>query len=236
MGHYVYKYVYNNEIIYIGKNDTDLENRIYQHKLEDKFKPYLQSCKIYYIELANRIMSDVIESELIRRYKPKLNVAKMSDWDGLEFKEPNWKLFNPCPKTTERKKSQQNRKNTISTKKQKLLEKYKLMAEYYCPKILENISKAKETNSSYEITIPLRNKTDFHEYCIPLYIEIDNEDVYGGLTLGNCYNDGGENITYMFRKDCIFEEFYGIKPGLIERVQYAQNMFFNKYTEMKMVV
>jgi hypothetical protein len=32
MGHYVYKYVYNNEIIYIGKNDTDLENRIYQHK------------------------------------------------------------------------------------------------------------------------------------------------------------------------------------------------------------
>lgn len=39
MGHYVYKYVYNNEIIYIGKNDTDLESRIYQHKLEDKFKP-----------------------------------------------------------------------------------------------------------------------------------------------------------------------------------------------------
>lgn len=60
--------------------------------MEEKFKPYLKS-DIYYIELANSIMSDVVESELIRRYKPKLNVAKMSDWSGLEFTEPKWKKF-----------------------------------------------------------------------------------------------------------------------------------------------
>ena len=90
MGHYVYKYVYDGEIVYIGKNDTDLETRINQHKLEEKFRPYLKA-DIYYIELANAIMSDVVESELIRRYKPKLNVAKMCDWSGLEFTEPEWK-------------------------------------------------------------------------------------------------------------------------------------------------
>lgn len=103
MGHYVYKYVYNGEIIYIGKNDTILENRINQHKLEDKFKPFLKA-DIYYIELANSIMSDVVESELIRRYKPKLNVAKMSDWSGLEFVEPEWKLFIPNQQIQNNKK------------------------------------------------------------------------------------------------------------------------------------
>lgn len=28
MGNYVYKYVYKDEIIYIGKNDTDLTSRL----------------------------------------------------------------------------------------------------------------------------------------------------------------------------------------------------------------
>ena len=40
MGHYVYKYVKAGEIVYIGKNDTNLADRIYQHKLEEKFIPY----------------------------------------------------------------------------------------------------------------------------------------------------------------------------------------------------
>ena len=45
MGHYVYKYVYNNEIIYIGKNDTDLYSRL---NPEDQH---------YLMELANMILS-----------------------------------------------------------------------------------------------------------------------------------------------------------------------------------
>lgn len=40
MSHYVYKYVHEGEIIYIGKCDAILKNRIYQHRLEDKFKPF----------------------------------------------------------------------------------------------------------------------------------------------------------------------------------------------------
>ena len=221
-----------------GKNDTNLESRIYQHKTEDKFKPYLQSREIYYIELANRIMSEVVESELIRRYKPKLNVAKMSNWDGLEFKEPSWKLFNHKDKCTKKKIIQQSRKNTISVIKQMQLETYRLMAEYYCSKLLENISKAKETELFYEITIPLRNKTDYDKYCIPLYIEVNNENIHAGLTLCHCiryYNDE-ENVTYKFKKNSIFEEFFGVKPGLTERIQYAQNMFLNKYICMQTIL
>ena len=104
MGHYVYKYVKAGEIVYIGKNDTNLADRIYQHKLEEKFIPYADA-EVYYIELANAIMSDVVESELIRRYKPKLNKAKMSDWVGIPFIEPDWKLFKERKKSTERKQT-----------------------------------------------------------------------------------------------------------------------------------
>ena len=151
MGHYVYKYVYDGEIVYIGKNDTDLETRINQHKLEEKFRPYLKS-DIYYIELANSIMSDVVESELIRRYKPKLNVAKMSDWSGLEFAEPEWKIFIPTPK----KKTYSIKRSCsdISSKRQRKLKTYKLMYQYYCTKILENISNVKEDELFYEIEVP----------------------------------------------------------------------------------
>jgi len=93
MGDYVYKYVYQNEIIYIGKA-KNLNQRIYQHSNEDKFKDFEKS-EIYFLKLANSIMSDVVESELIRRYKPRLNIAKKSDWDGIEFVEPKWHKYTP---------------------------------------------------------------------------------------------------------------------------------------------
>ena len=99
MASYVYKYVLNDEIIYIGKNDTDLYSRLNQHgKPGDNIEEYgwdeINQSTIYYIELANSTMSDVVESELIRRYKPKYNKAKNSEWDGLSFIEPKWKICN----------------------------------------------------------------------------------------------------------------------------------------------
>ena len=221
MGHYVYKYVQNNEIIYIGKNDTDLETRINQHKLEEKFRPYLKA-DIYYIELANAIMSDVVESELIRRYKPKLNVAKMSDWSGLEFTEPEWKKFMPISKrkTYPLTKTRPN----ISSKKQKKLRTYELMSQYYCRKIFDNISNVKENELFYEIEVPISVEDSGHEYCVPPYINIDNEKVYGFLSLGYCEGDE-ENVTFVFNKESIFREFYGIELGLVSRIQHMKNMF-----------
>ena len=96
MGHYVYKYVHNNEIIYIGKNDTDLYSRLRQHgkygdNIPEEGWDEINNSDIFYCELPNAIMSDVVESELIRRYKPKYNKAKMSEWCGIGFVEPEWK-------------------------------------------------------------------------------------------------------------------------------------------------
>ncbi|WP_147422370.1 hypothetical protein [Ruminococcus sp. AM42-11] len=99
MGNYVYKYVYDNEIIYIGKNDTDLTSRLNRHgkpgdNIPEEGWDEINNSDIFYCELANRIMSDVVESELIRRYKPKYNKAKTSEWSGLEFVEPKWEKYN----------------------------------------------------------------------------------------------------------------------------------------------
>lgn len=143
MGHYVYKYVYDDEIIYIGKNNTKLETRINQHKLEDKFKPYLDS-DIYYIELANETMSDVVESELIRRYRPRLNGAKMSEWCGLDFQEPECKLF--IPSKEENHKKQNDFKNISKKNMKRMKERMKLcnlMANYYCEFMLKILINSK---------------------------------------------------------------------------------------------
>jgi len=96
--HSVYKYVYDSEIIYIGKCDRDLRARLSAHgtkndNIPPKWRDEINNSDIYYFELPNRIMTDVVESELIRRYKPKCNRAKKSEWGGIEFKEPTWKKF-----------------------------------------------------------------------------------------------------------------------------------------------
>lgn len=93
MGHFVYKYVYDYEIIYIGKNDTDLKTRIDQHKREDKFKPYLDQCDIWYFEVANSVECKCYESLLINKYKPKLNVLEKHEGLSIEFEEPRWNPY-----------------------------------------------------------------------------------------------------------------------------------------------
>ena len=89
---YVYKYVLNGEIIYIGKT-TDLHTRIRQHarpgdNISPEAWPELRLATVYYFETPTETMADVIESELIRRYFPKWNRAKKSAWTGLPFQEP----------------------------------------------------------------------------------------------------------------------------------------------------
>ena len=82
MGHYVYKYVLNGEIIYIGKTDRkDVNLRLNQHghsgdNIPEEGWSEINAAKIYYTKLANEVMSDVVESELIRRYRPKYNDKK----------------------------------------------------------------------------------------------------------------------------------------------------------------
>ncbi len=104
MGHCVYKYVLDDEIIYIGKNDTELKSRVYSHETEKSdrlyrfFEKYGDKLKIYYTEVKNRLQADLLESFLIDKYKPSFNIAK--NYEGVcslfkGVKEPKFREFRP---------------------------------------------------------------------------------------------------------------------------------------------
>lgn len=98
MGHFVYKYVLNKEIIYVGKSDVDVFKRINAHgkkgdNIPSEAWPEINKADVYFAECANNMMSDVIESALINKYHPKYNRAKQNLWAGLQFIEPPWILY-----------------------------------------------------------------------------------------------------------------------------------------------
>lgn len=160
MGHYVYKYVLDNEIIYIGKNDTNLCGRLSAHgKAGDNIPKEgwddINKSTIYYVELANSIMSDVFESEMIRRYKPKYNKAKMSDWDGLPFEEPEWKLYEWQPEIlAEDNDIPKYLQPPYSNLKQKTIEK-KMCETWDTYVILDMLEKKEYTSDGDKIIINL---------------------------------------------------------------------------------
>lgn len=94
---FVYKYVLNGEIIYIGKT-VNLDARIRQHarpgdNISPEAWPELRLATVFYFETPTETMADVIESELIRRHHPKWNRAKKSVWVGLPFPEPVFREY-----------------------------------------------------------------------------------------------------------------------------------------------
>ena len=119
MGHYVYKYVLQDEIIYIGKNDTNLHNRIASHgkpgdNIDQEGWSDINRADVYYIKLANSVMSDVVEKELIRRYKPKYNKAAIkTEWIGIPFAEPEWTKYVPPLKPQHQKQNKRKEQSQI---------------------------------------------------------------------------------------------------------------------------
>ena len=88
---YIYRYIYNDEIIYVGKTKRELSQRILEHENEIKFMPYLSSCKIQYFETATNVEMDIAEKYYINLYSPKLNVVDMEHAIfNFELPTPNW--------------------------------------------------------------------------------------------------------------------------------------------------
>ena len=94
--HYVYKFVLNDEVIYVGKSNKKTFERIFQHgKKGDNIEPSgwgkINDSDIYYCPLYNSTMADVIESALIYEFKPKYNRGKTkTEWNGFSMPELKW--------------------------------------------------------------------------------------------------------------------------------------------------
>lgn len=89
--YYIYKYVLNNEIIYIGQS-TDLIHRIAQHKF-DKLKDI--SADIYFFQCENKTAMNSWEYCLINKYHPKYNTALNNFNTIIDINEPDWILYQP---------------------------------------------------------------------------------------------------------------------------------------------
>ena len=86
MGYYVYKYVKNNRVEYIGKT-TDLDRRIQQHT-KDKLANF--EGKIYYFQCPNKTAMDSWEYSLINKHHPIYNVALKDKNISINIDEPEW--------------------------------------------------------------------------------------------------------------------------------------------------
>ena len=93
-GHYVYKYVHNGEIVYIGKTDVSVTNRVKEHRKEICFRDYAGST-VFYIEVEDALEASVVERILIARYKPVLNTAGISSpkYANMDYEEPDWQCW-----------------------------------------------------------------------------------------------------------------------------------------------
>lgn len=96
----IYKYVYDGEIIYIGKSDNSILNRVKSHKNEEKFKPYLDKAVVYYTECKNSAQTLIFETYLINKYKPRLNTSfKYEDDLDFDIQELEWHLLSELKET-----------------------------------------------------------------------------------------------------------------------------------------
>ena len=80
MSYYIYKYVRDGEIKYIGKT-VNMWKRFSQHKKETKFQNLnFTSQDVYYAECASKVQMNTLELLLINKYMRELNVvAKPKD-------------------------------------------------------------------------------------------------------------------------------------------------------------
>lgn len=93
----IYKYVWNNEIIYIGKSNSDIEKRIQCHSREEKFQKYLSDVDIYFCFLPNEATTDIYELYYINKYHPILNISSKYDCEpvGVDVADIEWCKYSP---------------------------------------------------------------------------------------------------------------------------------------------
>ena len=89
MSYYIYKYVQNGQIDYIGQT-TDLNKRIKDHT-KDKLKHF--NGQIYYFECKNKTEMDSWEYFLIQKYHPRYNITFNNTKTIINIDEPKWELY-----------------------------------------------------------------------------------------------------------------------------------------------
>ena len=69
---YIYRYMIGDQWIYVGKTESHLEQRIYDHANDKRFAPY-KNATIQFCEVGSRSNMDVTELLLIKLMHPVIN-------------------------------------------------------------------------------------------------------------------------------------------------------------------
>lgn len=177
MSYYIYKYEYDDRVIYIGKTDSDLKNRIRNHSKECKFQKYLDKAKIYCYECKNPAHTALLEIYYINKYKPELNVSMKYD-DNLELsiEDVQWVLIDElCVKSNMKLPTNSNNPNYFDKyfKRIKLLEQ-RIRAIYYFYRLYKkNIKRSKYDLICrvYGIASNYTANAIIAKYSVPLYYQ-----------------------------------------------------------------
>ena len=77
--YYIYRYIEQNRVIYVGKTKRDLRERIEEHKSDRKFMSHLAASKIEYFTVPTQVEMDIAEKYYINKYRPMLNIVDMDN-------------------------------------------------------------------------------------------------------------------------------------------------------------
>ena len=93
--YYIYKYISNNQIVYIGKTSRPVKQRIKEHSYEPPFQQLINT-QIYYSTFDDEATCSIAEIHLIDKYKPSLNRQILPDKSGTRFDsyDFNWQEYN----------------------------------------------------------------------------------------------------------------------------------------------
>lgn len=216
--YYVYKYVFDDEIVYIGKS-KNIDMRIKQHETEEKFKPYIKKCKIYAAECVNSVEMDLIERALINQYKPILNVVdKTKGFSGLiKIEEP---IFKALPLRKIKRKNSNDNANGIKRLEGEQLKYYKDQNEKsyaICQYIAQCL---KERN--YIVT----------DYFSETKFEIDVPDIFVGFyNIQMYYREGrsfeGVNLPIVIETDLNYDNWKYLVDS-----DFLENLYVKKALEI----
>ena len=148
--------------IYVGKANNSLHERIRAHAKEERFQPYLESCKISYFEFGHSSDMTHAEAALIKIKKPVLNISGKNDsyfpffvdadvLQWVEYKSPQEIKEEKKRKAEEekRKKEEEKRKKIERIQREKReyeLSMRELDLRFWCKDYLEYVeAEAKKT-------------------------------------------------------------------------------------------
>lgn len=237
---YIYRYIYRDEIIYVGKTKRELSQRILEHENELKFMPYLSECKIQYFETATNVEMDIAEKYYINLYSPKLNVVDM-EHASFNFKLPaqNWldyepvsykmaqnanKKFVPILSEHDKKKAELELSLQENERELFLLDNFKDWLDYMWDLYLNNMLDVRQNKVFYI--------WDLTSYPLPDYIVLNGQN--SGLWTRSVQKDDGdyENVIDMsvlqdflkYGKDSYRDTYLPIRTEVLELEEQIERL------------